>query len=78
MPYWHMLFYGRKGKRTTLDELIRGHLSVSSSSPPCCTIAGGLWPDLKDECFSNYNMHVDHGGILLKMQILIVGSGLRF
>lgn len=89
MPYWHMLLYGRKRKKTTLGELIRGHLSVSSSNPPSCTLAGGLWPDLKDECFSNYNVYVDHLGIMLKMQILkkkkkkklqvlIVGSGLGF
>lgn len=70
-PYWHMLLRGRKRKRTTMDELTRAHLSLPPSSSPCSTLANGLRPALKDGYLSDHSVHVNHLGILLKMQILV-------
>lgn len=61
MPYWHMLLYGRKWKDYS-RRAYKGSSECVFFQSSSCTLAGGLWPDLKDECFLNYNVYVDHLG----------------
>lgn len=54
-----------------MDELRRDGVSLPSSNPPCSVLTSGIWPDMKDEDFSNFGEHENHLGILVKMQMLI-------